>query len=60
VATGDVLWPKETQAGKQVAKALPPHGTDHHYAPIAVISNDGSQKVVLQQDLRRKFTPLAL
>lgn len=61
VATGDVIWPKEKDSsGKKVAKALPPHGTDHHYAPIAVISNDGSQKVVLQDDLRRKFTPLAV
>ena len=32
VVTGDVLWPKESQGGRQVAKALPPHGMDHHYA----------------------------
>jgi len=60
VATGDVIWPKELQGTKQVAKALPPHGTEHHYAPIAVISSDGSQKIVLQDDLRRKFPPIAV
>jgi len=60
VATGDVLWPRELQGSKPVARALPPHGIEHHYAPIAVISNDGTQKVVLQDDLRRKFNPLAV
>jgi len=57
VATGDVLWPRELQGTRSVARALPPHGVEHHYAPIAVISNDGSQKVVLEEDLRRKFNP---
>ena len=61
VATGDVIWPKEKDStGKKVGQAVPPHGTDHHYAPIAVISSDGSQKIVLQDDLRRKFAPLAV
>ena len=55
VATGDVLWPKVAAGNRKVAKALPPHGIEHHYAPIAVISNDGTQKVVLEHDLRRKF-----
>jgi hypothetical protein len=31
-ATGDVIWPKEAD-GKTPA-ALPPHGVDHHYAPL--------------------------
>jgi Family of unknown function (DUF6519) len=30
-ATGDVIWPKEGQLPAQV----PPHGIDHHYAPLA-------------------------
>jgi hypothetical protein len=58
VATGDVLWPKVAVGNRKVAKALPPHGIEHHYAPIGVISNDGTQKVVLEHDLRRKFKPL--
>jgi hypothetical protein len=64
LATGDVLWPREIVGAKSVARALPPHGVEHHYAPIAVIStvisNDGSQKVGLEEDLRRKFNPLAV
>ena len=60
VATGDVLWPRELQSTKPVARALPPHGVEHHYAPIAVISNDGTQKVVLEHNLRRKFNTLAV
>lgn len=61
VATGDVLWPRELQGTKPVARALPPHGVEHHYAPIAVISNEGAgTQVVLQEDLRRKFNPAAV
>jgi len=59
VATGDVLWPKVRQGTKSVAKALPPHGIDHHYAPLAVISIDGSQKITVEHDCRRIFGPLA-
>lgn len=33
-ATGDVEWPQES--GKPTA--VPPHGIEHHYAPLAVIS----------------------
>ncbi len=58
VATGDVLWPKVQQGTKTVAKALPPHGIDHHYAPLAVISIDGAQKITVEHDLRRIIKPL--
>jgi len=34
-ATGDVEWPEDTGG----AAMLPPHGIDHHYAPLAVISS---------------------
>jgi hypothetical protein len=44
VATGDVEWPEDLEDpdGKLL---LPPHGTDHHYAPLAVIGKkaDGSE-----------------
>lgn len=59
VATGDVLWPKVKQGAKTVAKALPPHGIEHHYAPLAVISIDGAQKITVEHDCRRIFAPLA-
>jgi hypothetical protein len=59
VATGDVLWPKEKDGNKLVAKALPPHGIEHHYAPVAVISVDGAQKITLEHDCRHIFSPIA-
>lgn len=34
-ATGDVEWPGD--AGDP--QAQPPHGIDHHYAPLAIVSN---------------------
>jgi hypothetical protein len=52
-ATGDVEWPKLDD--KTVA--LPPHGIQHHYAPLAVITNDGTNIKVL--DCRRQFYALA-
>jgi hypothetical protein len=58
VATGDVIWPKVTEGNKQVAKPLPPHGIDHHYAPLAVISVDG-RKITVDHDCRRVFNHLA-
>ena len=38
-ATGDVEWPGPVDS----PKALPPHGIDHHYAPLAIFpAGDGS------------------
>jgi len=38
-ATGDVEWKTRTEtSGRKVPEALPPHGIDHHYAPLAVIT----------------------
>ena len=59
VATGDVIWPKVRQGSKWVAKPVPPHGIDHHYAPLAVISVDGAKKITLDYDCRRTFAALA-
>ncbi len=33
VATGDVEWP----GGSASPEALPPHGVEHHYAPLAIL-----------------------
>jgi len=56
VATGDVEWPTETvpvaaQTTTRVPLALPPHGVDHHYAPLAVITVDGTM-VTRETDCR--------
>ncbi len=52
-ATGDVVWPEVNG----VARALPSHGADHHYAPLAVLNMDGITPV---EDRRREFEPLAI
>ncbi|HYH84529.1 MAG TPA: DUF6519 domain-containing protein [Pyrinomonadaceae bacterium] len=48
-ATGDVVWPRED--GQPAA--LPPHGVEHYYAPLANIY--GPNLAVF--DLRHKLTP---
>lgn len=52
--TGDVEWPKDDKGHPE---AQPPHGTEHHYAPLAVVvSGEGTPGVV---DCRYKFRPLS-
>jgi hypothetical protein len=48
---GDVLWPQDPSGNPE---PLPPHGVQHHYALLALISFDGSNPV----DLRYKVPPL--
>jgi hypothetical protein len=55
VATGNIEWPQQTDSqGKPAPAALPPHGVEHHYAPLAVISGAGAVA-----DLRRTYDWLA-
>ena len=61
-ATGDVEWPREggtDQASHQHgAKAMLPHGVEHHYAPLARVSFDNMGKVVEPTDeLRKEIVP---
>ncbi|MGL4610894.1 MAG: DUF6519 domain-containing protein [Trueperaceae bacterium] len=49
VATGDVEWP----GGTDTPDPLPPHGIDHHYAPLAFVNADAIT------DLRKAFTAFA-
>ncbi|MDN7179635.1 DUF6519 domain-containing protein [Caballeronia sp. SEWSISQ10-4 2] len=50
VVTGDVLWP---QKDRQPA-ALPPHGVEHHYAPLAIVDSNG-ETLSLVVPLTRRF-----
>lgn len=50
VATGDIEWPGEAHN----PEALPPHGIEHHYAPLGFVSVDAVT------DLRKVFAGLAL
>jgi uncharacterized protein DUF6519 len=63
VATGDVIWPRETvtdSTGNSVTNpvAMRPDGITHHYAPLAIISvnNAGGSSL---QECRASFAPLA-
>jgi hypothetical protein len=51
VATGGVIWPHEH--GRP--KAVSPHGTEHHYAPLAIVSFGSNGVLETQGDCRLKF-----
>jgi hypothetical protein len=63
VADGDVEWTVEkmldstTNPPKMTGRAiaLPPHGVEHHYAPLAIIQLSGENRLVASVDLRHKF-----
>ncbi len=56
-ATGDVEWPrvKEAQDEKEaeVAKPLPPHGVEHRFAPLGLVTFAPSDGAVTVKDCRR-------
>ncbi|MEO8370979.1 MAG: DUF6519 domain-containing protein [Candidatus Solibacter sp.] len=51
-ATGDIIWPQD--AGKPAA--LRPQGTDHAYAPLALITFKPDKTVDKVDDIRRVLT----
>ena len=56
-ATGDVAWPKD---GAGLPEAVPPHGIDHHLAPLAVATIDAKGRVMgAPVDCRLGFPRLA-
>jgi hypothetical protein len=57
VATGDVEWPGPVDK----PESRPPHGIQHHYAPLWIISVDSGGKVTAKpgDDCRRKFGSFA-
>ena len=59
-AIGDVLWPtEEGPDGVTAPQSLPPHGIEHHYAPLARISvSAGDGNVSCDADCRCTFVPL--
>ena len=65
--TGDVEWPKLTNdngnimkdaENNPIPKALPPLGTIHYYAPLAIIAN-GDGGVTVSFDCRCSFNPFS-
>jgi hypothetical protein len=58
VATGDVEWPGTVDN----PESRPPHGIQHYYAPLWIVSVASSGDVTAKDsdDCRRKFGPFAL
>lgn len=53
-ATGNIEWPDENEP-------VPPHGTAHYYAPLAIIRFDGNDLPADNiEDCRLVFPPLAM
>jgi hypothetical protein len=62
VATGDVEWPQvadPSDASKLIPEPLPPHGIEHHYAPLAAVTLAGGSITGIL-DLRHKFPSLGV
>lgn len=60
-SVGDVLWPKRPKAGgsqQLEPESLPPHGVDHQFAPLAIITVAANAEVTREADLRRTFQSL--
>ncbi|HVR98552.1 MAG TPA: DUF6519 domain-containing protein [Thermoanaerobaculia bacterium] len=58
-ATGDVEWPRmqETKDEKEteVAKPLPPHGVEHRFAPLGLVTIAAADGTVTVKDCRTLF-----
>lgn len=59
-ATGDIEWPQTPGSAPGVPnpQAIRPHGTDHHYAPLAII--DTANGTLAVQDCRHIMQPIAV
>lgn len=59
-AIGDVLWPQEQDAaGTAVPAARPPHGVEHHYAPLGWVAVAADGTVTINQQFQRVVRQLA-
>lgn len=56
-AIGDVLWPRGTDA-KREPLPRPPHGVEHHYAPMAIVTVDGAGGVTVFAEPTKRFKSL--
>jgi hypothetical protein len=57
VAAGNVEWPSDLQEGKMISHPLPPHGVEHHYAPLGFVQWSNEDKNFTS--CRCEFEPLS-
>lgn len=56
--SGDIEWPTVTAADGTVDRAfIPPHGVQHHFAPLAVVGPATAAGGATMTDMRREITP---
>jgi hypothetical protein len=53
-ATRDVEWPRPLGGPED----QPPHGVEHHYAPLAIVALDGEGNITVAADLRLRVEAL--
>ena len=56
-AIGDILWPRTADVDRQPL-SQPPHGIEHHYAPLAIVTVNASGAVTLAVEPSRRFKTL--
>lgn len=59
-AIGDVLWPRSLRSasGNQEPLSQPPHGVEHHYAPMAIVTVGVDGGVTVFAEPTRRFKSL--
>ena len=56
VDLGDIIWPRDADQGR-TPRAVPPHGVDRHFAPLAMVTFAANGEAS-PSDLRRILRPL--
>jgi hypothetical protein len=55
-AVGDILWLRTETTREPLAQ--PPHGVNHHYAPLAIVRIDKRGRVAVLRELAKRFKSL--
>lgn len=56
-AIGDILWPRTADVQRQPL-SQPPHGVEHHYAPLAIVTVNATGGVTVVAEPTKRFKSL--
>jgi hypothetical protein len=56
-AIGDILWPRTADV-QRLPLSQPPHGVEHHYAPLAIVTVNATGAVTVVAEPTRRFKTL--